>query len=183
MALTRALREQRIGADEFRAKVRRMRPIGGFRPLDDPRAVLASSASDGAKRHRLRVQGTEPSSPFATQPPGRYPVNADRALRGSAGARATERDHLTGCPAGTRTYLDPDVWVPCDRTCNLVNEHAWSAAGLLVAPAPLLVVRMKRFAYGTARFTTPRGPGGPPRLLGGGTPPRDRCVVALERLA
>jgi hypothetical protein len=41
MALTRALREQRIGADEFRAKVRRMRPIGGFRPLDDPRAVLA----------------------------------------------------------------------------------------------------------------------------------------------
>jgi hypothetical protein len=41
MALTRALREQRISPDEFHAKVRRMRPIGGFRPLDDPRAVLA----------------------------------------------------------------------------------------------------------------------------------------------
>lgn len=41
MQLTRALREQRISPEEFRKRVRRMRPIDGFRPLDDPRAVLA----------------------------------------------------------------------------------------------------------------------------------------------
>ena len=41
MALTRALREERIEREEFQRRVRRMRPIGGFRPLDDPRAVLA----------------------------------------------------------------------------------------------------------------------------------------------
>ncbi|MDA8311417.1 MAG: hypothetical protein M0Z46_12555 [Actinomycetota bacterium] len=41
MALTRALREERITPTEFRRKVRRMRPIGGMRPLDDPEAVLA----------------------------------------------------------------------------------------------------------------------------------------------
>ena len=41
MALTRALREERITPAAFRRKVRRMRPIGGMRPLDDPEAVLA----------------------------------------------------------------------------------------------------------------------------------------------
>jgi hypothetical protein len=41
MQLTRALREQWISPEEFRKRVRRMRPIDGFRPLDDPRAVLA----------------------------------------------------------------------------------------------------------------------------------------------
>ncbi len=41
MQLTRALREERISSEDFRKKVRRMRPIGSMRPLDDPRAVLA----------------------------------------------------------------------------------------------------------------------------------------------
>lgn len=41
MALTRSLREERITREAFRRKVRRMRPIGAFRPLDDPTAVLA----------------------------------------------------------------------------------------------------------------------------------------------
>ncbi len=41
MQLTRALREQRISPDAFRKRVRRMRPIAGFRPLDNPRTVLA----------------------------------------------------------------------------------------------------------------------------------------------
>ena len=100
------------------------------------------------------------------------------------GAPATERDHLTGCPAGARTYFDPDVWVPCDRVCNLVNEHAWSASGLLVAPGPLLVVRMKRFAFGTARlydasWTGPVHPG----FWGGVHRLATDVMVALERLA
>jgi len=41
MRLTRDLREERICPTAFGRKVRRMRPIGGFRPLADPRAVLA----------------------------------------------------------------------------------------------------------------------------------------------
>ena len=41
MALTRSLREERIAPTDFRRKVRRMRPIAGMRPLDDPEAVLA----------------------------------------------------------------------------------------------------------------------------------------------
>ncbi len=41
MQLTRALREERISPEDFRKKVRRMRPIGGMRPLSDPWAVLA----------------------------------------------------------------------------------------------------------------------------------------------
>ena len=41
LALTRALREERVTPSAFRRRVRRMRPIGGMRPLDDPEAVLA----------------------------------------------------------------------------------------------------------------------------------------------
>lgn len=41
MQLTRALREERTSPDDFRRKVRRMRPLGGMQPLSDPRAVLA----------------------------------------------------------------------------------------------------------------------------------------------
>ena len=41
LALTRALREERVTPSAFRRRVRRMRPIGGMRPLDDPGAVLA----------------------------------------------------------------------------------------------------------------------------------------------
>ncbi len=41
MAHTRALREERVTPIEFHRRVRRMRPIGGMRPLDDPEAVLA----------------------------------------------------------------------------------------------------------------------------------------------
>jgi len=41
MELTRALREERISRQDFQRKVRRMRPIGGMRPVDDPEVVLA----------------------------------------------------------------------------------------------------------------------------------------------
>ncbi len=41
MQRTRALHEERISHEEFQEKVRRMKPIAGYRPLDDPRAVLA----------------------------------------------------------------------------------------------------------------------------------------------
>jgi hypothetical protein len=68
------------------------------------------------------------------------------------GAPATEMDHLTGCPEGARVYLDPDLKVPCDRACNLANEQAWKATDLLVYEAPLVVVRLRRLAFGAARL-------------------------------
>ncbi len=74
-------------------------------------------------------------------------------------ASATEMDHLTGCPQGTHVYFDPDLKVPCDRACNLANEQAWRATGLLVSSAPLLVVRMRRSAFGTARLADAAWPG------------------------
>jgi hypothetical protein len=48
-ALGRALREARIAPEEYRRRARRYKPIGGYQPLDDPRAVLAlyvTSTSD-----------------------------------------------------------------------------------------------------------------------------------------
>ncbi len=45
MRLTRDLREERISQEAFRERVRRRQPIGGYRLLDDPRAVLALAAT------------------------------------------------------------------------------------------------------------------------------------------
>jgi hypothetical protein len=69
------------------------------------------------------------------------------------GAVATEMDHLTGCPRGEKVYLDPDLKVPCDRACNLANEHGWTATGMLVYSDPLFVVRVRRLAFGTLRLS------------------------------
>lgn len=69
MALTRALREERITPEDFRTKVRRMRPIGGMRPLDDPRAVLALIQTTTREdivfdyRGRARPRRARPSRP------------------------------------------------------------------------------------------------------------------------
>ncbi len=53
---------------------------------------------------------------------------------------------------GTGAYFDPAIWVPSCRTCNLVNEHAWGACGLLVATEPFSVVRPQRLAFGLGRL-------------------------------
>ena len=40
-ALGRALREARITPEDYRRRVRRFKPIAGFEPLSDPRALIA----------------------------------------------------------------------------------------------------------------------------------------------
>ena len=81
---------------------------------------------------------------------------------------AKEHDHLTGRPAGTEAYFDPELWVPSCRSCNLVNEHAWGASGLLVATQPLTVVRRERLVLGLARLLDVHWPGPvPPQFWGG----------------
>jgi len=59
---------------------------------------------------------------------------------------------LTGRPGGGCPYFDSDLSVPSCRNCNLVNEHAWSASGLLVVREPWFVVRAKRLAFGASRL-------------------------------
>ena len=68
------------------------------------------------------------------------------------GAAARDPDHLTGRPRAGEPYFDQDLWVPSCRACNLVNEHAWSACGLLAVTKPLSVVRTERLALGLARL-------------------------------
>ncbi len=68
------------------------------------------------------------------------------------GALAEEPDHLTGRPKGGEARFDEELWVPSCRACNLVNEHGWSASGLLVVERPLLEVRVDRFLYGVSRL-------------------------------
>jgi hypothetical protein len=69
MRLTRDLREERILPEDFRRRVRRMRPIDGFHPLDDPRAVLALIQTTVREdivfeyRGRQRPRRARPSQP------------------------------------------------------------------------------------------------------------------------
>lgn len=67
-------------------------------------------------------------------------------------APAKDPDHLTGRPSGIEPYFDPDLWVPSCRECNLVNEHVWSANGLLVVTTAFADVRRKRLLIGLSRL-------------------------------
>ncbi|MDA8311418.1 MAG: hypothetical protein M0Z46_12560 [Actinomycetota bacterium] len=75
------------------------------------------------------------------------------------GALAEQPDHLTGRPKGGRPRFDEELWVPSCRSCNLVNEHAWSASGLLVVRRPPREVRVERFLFGVARLHDVGWPG------------------------
>lgn len=92
------------------------------------------------------------------------------------GAPAEQPDHLTGRPRGGAEYLDAELWVPSCRACNLVNEHVWSASGLLVVRRPLVEVRRERFLVGVSRLGDVRWPG---PLHSGFWPALHRFVIGL----
>jgi len=68
------------------------------------------------------------------------------------GSPASEHDHPTGRLGGARSpYLDPDLWTPCCRRCNLLNAQAWRTLRLAHGPATP-ATRLRRLAFGASRL-------------------------------
>ena len=71
------------------------------------------------------------------------------------GRPATERDHPSGKGTDGR-YLDPSLWLPCCRRCNMLGVDLWRAVGLVeIDGRSPHAVRMGRLGLALARLPAP----------------------------